>query len=54
MTALCLSSLSHTHAHTHFCQAVKGCANTVVSPAAQDDPTGEAEATNAEGAQQAV
>lgn len=33
---------------------MKGCANPTVSPAAQDDPTGASEVTNAEGAQQAV
>lgn len=33
---------------------MESCANTFVSPAAQDDPAGAAEAKNAEGSQQAV
>lgn len=45
--------LTHNHTHT-FCHFVKGCTNTTVSPAAEDDPTGASEVTNAEGAQQAV
>lgn len=54
ISAVPLISFSHARTHTHFYQAVKGCANTVVSPAAQDDPSGASEATNAEGTQQAV
>lgn len=56
MTARYPFDLSQTHTNTykHLCQAVKGYANTFVSPAAQADSTGAAEATNAEGAQQAI
>lgn len=42
---------------SHICKhllAVIGCANSLVSPAAQDDPTGASEAENGKGAQQAV
>ena len=47
-------SFLNAHTYTHACHSVKVCADSNVSPPAQDDPTGASQVTNAEGPQQAV